>query len=109
MAGPHKDGGAAGGGMHGLLAERMAEGGGALCNDHNGQCLGSRGNIDASRSGIYTSISRLAGLLDGSADGAGGDRGEAPLVTIQTENSVRRNTRRSAACVCSLFSYDAVH
>mmetsp|Transcript_23942 Transcript_23942/g.51215 ORF Transcript_23942/g.51215 Transcript_23942/m.51215 type:complete len:168 (-) Transcript_23942:15-518(-) len=73
-------------GMQGLLAERMAEGGGALCNDRNGQCLGFRGNIDASHSGVYTSIAKLAAQLDSTVDGSG-TSGEVPLVTIQTEKA----------------------
>lgn len=77
-------------GMSGLLAERMAEGGGALCNDRNGRCLGFRGNIDASRSGAYTAIAKLASQLDSTVDGSGGsrDRGDVPLVSIQTEKAV---------------------
>eukprot|EP00580_Thalassiosira_gravida_P008511 CAMPEP_0201643460 /NCGR_PEP_ID=MMETSP0493-20130528/28239_1 /ASSEMBLY_ACC=CAM_ASM_000838 /TAXON_ID=420259 /ORGANISM="Thalassiosira gravida, Strain GMp14c1" /LENGTH=180 /DNA_ID=CAMNT_0048117883 /DNA_START=28 /DNA_END=570 /DNA_ORIENTATION=- len=75
-------------GMNGLLAERMAEGGGALCNDRNGQCLGSRGNIDASQAGIYTSIAKLASMLDsGSNVGSDQQQLEVPLVTIQTEKA----------------------
>eukprot|EP00581_Thalassiosira_minuscula_P030947 CAMPEP_0183785620 /NCGR_PEP_ID=MMETSP0739-20130205/66595_1 /TAXON_ID=385413 /ORGANISM="Thalassiosira miniscula, Strain CCMP1093" /LENGTH=149 /DNA_ID=CAMNT_0026029627 /DNA_START=84 /DNA_END=533 /DNA_ORIENTATION=- len=74
-------------GMSGLLAERMAEGGGALCNDQNGQCLGSRGNIDASQSGVYTAIAKLASQLDSTVDGSGGNRQEVPLVSIQTEKA----------------------
>ncbi|KAL7538140.1 hypothetical protein ACHAXR_008312 [Thalassiosira sp. AJA248-18] len=75
-------------GMSGLLAERMAEGGGALCNDQNGLCLGSRGNIDASQSGVYTAIAKLAGQLDSTVDGSGGgNQQEVPLVSIQTETA----------------------
>lgn len=73
--------------MSGLLAERMAEGGGALCNDRNGLCLGSRGNIDASNSGVYTAIAKLASQLDSTVDGSGGNRQEVPLVSIQTEKA----------------------
>ena len=76
-------------GMSGLLAERMAEGGGALCNDENGLCLGTQGNIDASQSGCYTAISKLAKQLDSTVDGSGGNNttGEVPLISIQTENA----------------------
>ncbi|KAL3822249.1 hypothetical protein ACHAXA_005882 [Cyclostephanos tholiformis] len=77
-------------GMSGLLAGgRMAEGGGVLCNDQNGLCLGFRGDIDASRSGIYTSIAKLASELDGTVDGSGGgdNSNDMPLVSIQTEKS----------------------
>jgi hypothetical protein len=76
-------------GMSGLLAERMAEGGGVLCNDQNGLCLGFRGDIDASRSGIYTSIAKLASQLDSTVDGSGGRNipQDVPLVSIQTEKS----------------------
>eukprot|EP00579_Thalassiosira_antarctica_P022370 CAMPEP_0201991098 /NCGR_PEP_ID=MMETSP0904-20121228/93721_1 /ASSEMBLY_ACC=CAM_ASM_000553 /TAXON_ID=420261 /ORGANISM="Thalassiosira antarctica, Strain CCMP982" /LENGTH=126 /DNA_ID=CAMNT_0048545399 /DNA_START=79 /DNA_END=462 /DNA_ORIENTATION=+ len=74
-------------GMNGLLAERMAEGGGALCNDRNGQCLGSRGNIDASQSGVYTAIAKLASQLDSTVDGSRSNQQEVPLVSIQTEKA----------------------
>lgn len=73
--------------MNGLLAERMAEGGGALCNDHSGQCLGSRGNIDASKSGVFTAIAKLASQLDSTVDGTGSNLREVPLVSIQTEEA----------------------
>ncbi len=76
-------------GMSGLLAGRLAEGGGVLCNDQNGLCLGFRGDIDASRSGIYTSIAKLASLLDSTVDGSGGRNNpqDLPIVLIQTEKS----------------------
>ena len=76
-------------GMSGLLAERMAEGGGALCNDENGLCLGVRGDIDASKSGVYTAIAKLASQLDSTVSGSGSssEQQEVPLVTIQTEKA----------------------
>lgn len=81
-------GAAKSGGMSGLLAERMAEGGGALCNDENGLCLGSKGDIDTSQSGVYTAIAKLACQLDSTVDGgSGGNRREVPLVSIQTEKA----------------------
>ena len=67
-------------GIHTLLAERMAEGGGALCNDQNGLCLGYEGSIEASKSGIYTSIARIAGLLKK-------ENNDVPLISIQTEQA----------------------
>ena len=75
--------------MSRLLADRMAEGGGVLCNDQNGLCLGFRGDIDASRSGIYTSIAKLASQLDSTVDGSGGgdNSHDVPLISIQTEKS----------------------
>lgn len=73
--------------MSGLLAERMAEGGGALCNDQNGQCLGSRGNIDVSKSGVFTAIAKLASQLDSTVDGSGSNLRETPLISIQTEKA----------------------
>lgn len=78
--------------MDGILAERMAEGGGALCNDENGLCLGSRGDIDTSQSGCYTAIAKLASQLDNTVDGQStkninNNNGEMPLVTIQTEKA----------------------
>ena len=39
----------------------------ALCNDPSGLCLGSKGNIDTSRAGLYTKIMRLASQLDSAA------------------------------------------
>eukprot|EP01083_Nonionella_stella_P056120 147949_1 len=87
MATPSNDD-AGGQGMSGLLAERMAEGGGALCNDQNGECLGARGNINTSQSGAYTSIAKLAAQLDSTVDGSGNNSSqEVPLVSIQTESA----------------------
>jgi hypothetical protein len=46
--------------------------------------------MDTSRAGIYTSIAKLASLLDSTVDGlgaAGGSEEEVPLVTIYTEKS----------------------
>ena len=75
-------------GMSGLLAARLAEGGGALCHDPNGLCLGSRGRIDAGKGGVYAAIAKLASQLDGTVDGTtGGGPPEVPLVTIQTEKA----------------------
>ncbi len=88
-------------GIQKLLAERMATGGGALCNDPNGLCLGYEGSIDASKSGIYTSIAKLAGMLSSSSssssnsntsntsnnDNAKKGNNEVPLVSIQTERA----------------------
>jgi hypothetical protein len=88
-----------------LLAERIAPGSGILCNDANGLCLGYRGTIDASQSGTYTTLTKLASLLEGSMDGtahnSGGDNGAkgsegegqsaaaaaAPIVSIQTDKA----------------------
>ena len=78
-------------GMSGLLAERMAEGGGALCNDQNGLCLGYQGDINATNSGVYTSIAKLASQLDSTVDGSGNNANNqqqaVPLVTIQTDKA----------------------
>jgi hypothetical protein len=84
-------------GIHTLLHERMAEGGGALCNDQNGLCLGYEGSIDASKSGIYTSIAKLASLLDNTIDGPSSSsanksnmkkgNNEVPLISIQTDQA----------------------
>ena len=75
-------------GLPGVLADKMADGGGCLVNDSNGLCLGSAGNIDASRASIFTTISKLAGQLDSSVDGSGsGNIPESPLVTIQTDDA----------------------
>jgi hypothetical protein len=89
--------------MGGLLAERLAPGSGILCNDANGLCLGHQGTIDASQSGIYTTLAKLASLLDGNMDGTSnnmggndgmkGNKGEenhvvsAPIVSIQTDKA----------------------
>ena len=79
-------------GLTGLLAERMAEGGGALINDQNGLCLGSQGDISTNNSGVYTSIAKLANMLDSTVDGSSGSssnqqQAEVPLVSIQTEKA----------------------
>lgn len=98
--------------MDGILAERMAAGGGALCNDLNGDCLGYRGNMNMNtnmntnigainKSGIFTSIAKLAMQLDSAGGGShvnnnnsnngnGGDgnnNNEVPLVSIQTDSA----------------------
>ncbi len=86
--------------MGGVLAERLAPGSGILCNDANGLCLGYRGTIDACQSGSYTSLTKLASLLDGTAHKSGGDNGAkgsegeeesaaaaAPIVSIQTDKA----------------------
>ena len=73
----------------------MATGGGALCNDPNGLCLGYEGSIDASKSGIYTSIAKLAGMLSSSSGESNSSNNsndkkgnnEVPLVSIQTERA----------------------
>eukprot|EP01083_Nonionella_stella_P074036 200612_1 len=36
-----------------------------MCCDQNGLCLKKKGNIDASHSGTYTAVMRLAAQLDG--------------------------------------------
>ena len=79
-------------GLTGLLAERMAEGGGALINDQNGLCLGSQGDISTNNSGVYTSIAKLANMLDNTVDGSSGSssnpqQAEVPIVSIQTEKA----------------------
>ena len=79
-------------GLTGLLAERMAEGGGALINDQNGLCLGSQGDISTTNSGVYTSIAKLANMLDNTVDGSGSSsdsqqQAEVPIVSIQTEKA----------------------
>ena len=81
-------------GLTGLLAERMAEGGGALINDQNGLCLGSQGDISTNNSGVYTSIAKLANMLDNTVDGSSGSsssnspqQAKNPLVSIQTEKA----------------------
>jgi hypothetical protein len=86
-------------GIQKLLAERMATGGGALCNDPNGLCLGYEGSIDASKSGIYTSIAKLAGMLSSSSSSSSSNNNssknnnakkgnnEVPMVSIQTERA----------------------
>ena len=79
-------------GLTGLLAERMAEGGGALINDQNGLCLGSQGDISTANSGVYTSIAKLANMLDNTVDGSGSSsdsqqQAEVPIVSIQTEKA----------------------
>lgn len=53
--------------------------GGALCNDPNGMCLGSRGDIDDSKSGVYTSLVKLASQLRPGS--------EPPLITIEYEKA----------------------
>lgn len=85
--------------MGSLLEERLAPGSGTLCNDSNGRCLGYRGTIDASQSGIYTSLAKLASLLDGRKYGTSKNHGSkgneggveavvaSPIVSIQTDKA----------------------
>lgn len=74
--------------------------GGILCNDAQGLCIGSRGTIDTSQSGIYTTLARLAVRLDEQctdkdkpptndleAPGGGGGSTTTPLITIETDRS----------------------
>ena len=75
--------------------------GGALCNDSLGLCIGSKGKIDTSQSGVYTTIARLAARLgennaDDSSSGRSRSESEvietstnavAPLVTIETNRA----------------------
>ena len=51
---------------------------GVLCNDSSGLCLGSAGSVDASKSGAYTNIARLASQLGGV---------DVPLVSIETDKA----------------------
>jgi hypothetical protein len=61
---------------------------GALCTDPNGLCLGHRGDILPSLSGVFCAIAKLASQLDGGSEGnSNGSDGDVPSVTIQTENS----------------------
>jgi hepatitis B virus X-interacting protein len=55
---------------------------GAICNDQNGLCLGSRGAaiMDEAKSGVFTSLVKLASKLDPGS--------EPPLIAIETEESV---------------------
>uniref|UniRef100_A0A7S2AAI1 Late endosomal/lysosomal adaptor and MAPK and MTOR activator 5 n=1 Tax=Trieres chinensis TaxID=1514140 RepID=A0A7S2AAI1_TRICV len=63
-------------GVDAILSDRPASG--VLCNDPSGLCLGSRGSVDVSKSGAYTSIVRLASQLCGV---------DAPLVSIETDKA----------------------
>lgn len=55
---------------------------GVLCNDPSGLCLGFRGSVDSTKSGIYGSIARLAAQLDGSNGGV-----DVPLVSVETNKA----------------------
>lgn len=70
----------------------------ALCNDASGLCLGSRGAIDTSRSGLYTKIIRLASQLDpyGSDDtGAPHTSGNVVGGKDVTESRNAKNTNKN--------------
>lgn len=74
--------GCSGGGIIDSLISGDRQGvGGALCNDPTGLCLVSKGKIDSSKSGVYTSIVRLASQLDS------GGEGEVPLISIETDKA----------------------
>lgn len=78
------NGGSPGKGARNELVQSLMSGdregiGGAICNDRNGLCLGCRGAMDASKSGIYTSLIKLAAQLDPGS--------EPPLITIETDKA----------------------
>jgi len=76
-----------------VLSRDNGDGGGALCNDPAGLNLHSRGNIDASRAGSYTSLARLATQLDG------GGGVEAPVISIETNKAATIVKEYAGHCV----------
>uniref|UniRef100_A0A6U0KGZ7 Late endosomal/lysosomal adaptor and MAPK and MTOR activator 5 n=1 Tax=Minutocellus polymorphus TaxID=265543 RepID=A0A6U0KGZ7_9STRA len=76
-----------------VLSRDNGDGGGALCNDPSGLNLHSRGNIDASKAGAYTSLARLAAQLDG------GGGVEAPVISIETDNAATIVKEYAGHCV----------
>lgn len=62
---------------------------GALCTDSSGLSLGSKGNIDSSKSGVYATILRLASQLDGcgSIQTSSSSTNKPPFVSIETDIS----------------------
>ena len=66
-----------------LISGDRADVGGILCNDPNGLCLVSKGNMNSDESGgVYTSLARLASQLSPHNESL-----PAPLVTIETEST----------------------
>lgn len=80
----------------------IEKGGGALCNDASGLCIGSRGNISTTQAGAYTNIAKLASQLSGEeGDSNTGGKGKEeqqkeqqqhqvngfPLITIETDEA----------------------
>ena len=57
---------------------------GALCTDSSGLSLGAKGNIDSSKSGVYSTILRLASQLDGCHSST---NMKPPLVSIESNSS----------------------
>ena len=76
-----------------VLSRDNSDGGGALCNDPAGLNLHSRGNIDASKAGSYTSLARLATQLDG------GGGVEAPVISIETDKAATIVKEYAGHCV----------
>eukprot|EP00560_Eucampia_antarctica_P002048 CAMPEP_0197835460 /NCGR_PEP_ID=MMETSP1437-20131217/25811_1 /TAXON_ID=49252 ORGANISM="Eucampia antarctica, Strain CCMP1452" /NCGR_SAMPLE_ID=MMETSP1437 /ASSEMBLY_ACC=CAM_ASM_001096 /LENGTH=186 /DNA_ID=CAMNT_0043440913 /DNA_START=36 /DNA_END=596 /DNA_ORIENTATION=- len=65
---------------------------GALCTDSSGLCLGAKGNIESSKSGVYATILRLASQLDGCSSSAAqsnnsSSSNKVPFVSIETDLS----------------------
>lgn len=70
-----------------LLTGDRAGVGGILCNDPNGLCLISKGNMDSdANSGAYTSLVRLASQLQPNQQQQN-DTSPAPLITIETDET----------------------
>jgi len=78
-SGGSPDKGARNGLVQSLLSGDREGVGGAICNDRNGLCLGSRGAMNASTSGVFTSLVKLASQLDPGS--------EPPLITIETDKT----------------------
>lgn len=57
-----------------------------MCCDQNGLCLKKKGNIDASHSGTYTAVMRLASQLDGFPSSTTASR-TGLTVSLDTDNS----------------------
>jgi hypothetical protein len=69
-----------------LLSGDRAALDGICCNDPNGLCLISKGNMNGgNESGTYTSLMRLASQLYPQQEGSMSN--EAPLVNIETDSS----------------------
>eukprot|EP00934_Nitzschia_sp_Nitz4_P008948 Nitzschia sp. Nitz4//scaffold178_size73299//26025//26339//NITZ4_005701-RA/size73299-processed-gene-0.4-mRNA-1//1//CDS//3329539128//8938//frame0 len=69
-----------------LTSGDRSEIGGILCNDVNGLCLVSKGNMSAqANSGVYSNMVRLASQLSPNQSSA--DANNAPLITIECDTS----------------------
>lgn len=72
-----------------LVSGDRAGVGGILCNDSNGLCLVSKGNMNSdNESGVYTSLVRLASQLTPYQQASmNNENPPSPLITVETNST----------------------